>query len=218
MADDAYAKLAELIEEGGLEPGSLWTEAGLVEHLGVGRTPLREAVQRLDRDRLVRVRTGRGIEIPPLSVEDQLRRLEVRRSLECLAAALACQRASASEIAAIAEFADALVSLVTLERYARAVRESHRLLRLAAHNDYLADAMTPLHGLSRRFWLAHLADVDAEVASGKRLYLGILRPLCDRDAEEAQRGVLRLNDFLVESAMAVMARHARTGWTDPVAY
>ena len=111
-ADEAYALLAEMIETGGLKSGAFWTEAGLVEELGLGRTPLREAVQRLDREHLVRIRAGRGIEIPANSVDDQLLRLEVRRSMESLAATLACARASEGELATIGELTDSLKAQV----------------------------------------------------------------------------------------------------------
>ena len=66
-ADEAYLMLAEMIETGQVEPGTFHTEVGLVEEMGLSRTPLREAVQRLDRDHLVRIRPGRRAS-PPGSI------------------------------------------------------------------------------------------------------------------------------------------------------
>lgn len=217
-ADQAYTTLVEMIETGGLKPGDFWTEAGLAEELEFGRTPLREAVQRLDRDHLVRIRPGRGIEIPSNSVDDQLRRLEVRRATEPLAVALACARASDAELAVIGTLTEQLRGLEELEPYLAAVRQSHGLLSAAAHNEYLANAMTPLQGLSRRFWLANIVDPAAEVATGKPIHVGLLTALLEREAEEAQRAVLRLNDYLVDFALNVAARNSRVGRTDPVSY
>jgi len=217
-ADEAYTTLAEMIETGRLKPGDFWTEAGLVEELGMGRTPLREAVQRLDRDHLVRIRPGRGIEIPSISVDDQLRRLEVRRSMESLAVALACARATDSELAVIRELTEQLRGLEELEPYLAAVRETHLLLSAAAHNEYLSDAMTPLQGLSRRFWLANVVEQAAEIAEGKSLHLDLLTALIARKRDEAQRAVLRLNDYLVDFALNVAARNSRVGRTAPVNY
>lgn len=217
-ADEAYALLAEMIETGGLKSGAFWTEAGLVEELGLGRTPLREAVQRLDREHLVRIRAGRGIEIPANSVDDQLLRLEVRRSMESLAATLACARASEGELATMGELTEQLRGLDDLQPYLAAVRKTHGLLCEAAHNEYLANAMTPLQGLSRRFWLANVRDPAAEVAAGKALHLELLTALLERDAEQCQRAVVRLNDYLVDFALNVAARNSRAGRTGPAGY
>ncbi|MDQ0092874.1 GntR family transcriptional regulator [Paeniglutamicibacter psychrophenolicus] len=217
-ADDAYVLLAEMIEVGRLSPGDFHTESGLVEELGIGRTPLREAVQRLDRDRLVRIRPGRGIEIPTNSVEDQLRRLEVRRAVEPLAVALACERATPGELAAVGVLADELVEINGLEAYVAAVRDTHRLLCEAAHNEYLSDTMTPLQGLSRKFWLAHVLDPEAEVGAGKELHLALLRHMVARDAEAAATASIRLNDYLVEFALGVATRKARVGRRAAAAY
>ncbi|UKA56746.1 GntR family transcriptional regulator (plasmid) [Arthrobacter sp. UC242_113] len=210
-ADEAYLLLADMIETGRLEPGTFHTEVGLVEEVGLGRTPLREAVQRLDRDHLVRIRPGRGIEIPSNSVDEQLRRLEVRRAMEALAVALACERATSAQLAGIQALTEELDDIHELEDYARVVRETHGMLCQAAHNEYLADAMTPLQGLSRRFWLAHVVDGPEEVLSGKRLHLQMLRSILARDAEAAQQASLQLNDYLVRFALSVATRNARVG-------
>lgn len=210
-ADEAYLLLAEMIETGQLQPGTFHTEVGLVEELGLGRTPLREAVQRLDRDHLVRIRPGRGIEIPSNSVDEQLRRLEVRRAMEALAVALACERATSAQLAGIQALTEELEDINELDDYVRAVRGTHVMLCEAAHNEYLADAMTPLQGLSRRFWLAHVVDALEEVSSGKRLHLQLLRSILASDAEAAQQASIQLNDYLVRFALGVATRNARLG-------
>ncbi|MBV1781302.1 GntR family transcriptional regulator [Paeniglutamicibacter sp. ABSL32-1] len=210
-ADDAYVLLAEMIETGQLAPGAFHTESDLVAEVGIGRTPLREAVQRLDRDHLVRIRPGRGIEIPTNSVEDQLRRLEVRRSMETLAVALACERATDVELMRVRVLAEEMAEMSELQPYVAAVRETHQLLCEASHNEYLADAMTPLQGLSRRFWLAHVLDPGEEVSSGKALHLELLDFIVARDSEGASDASIRLNDYLVASALGVATRKARLG-------
>lgn len=210
-ADEAYLLLADMIETGRLEPGTFHTEVGLVEEVGLGRTPLREAVQRLDRDHLVRIRPGRGIEIPSNSVDEQLRRLEVRRAMEALAVALACERATSAQLAGIQALTEELGDINELDDYARIVRATHGMLCEAAHNEYLADAMTPLQGLSRRFWRAHVIDGREEVLSGKPLHLEMLRSILARDAAAAQQASLQLNDYLVRFALSVATRNARVG-------
>ena len=145
---EAYARLAQMIETGELAPGALLTEAALMEATGSGRTPLREAVQRLVRDRWLLVGGGRGLRVPPISVDDQLERLEVRRSLEALAVGLACVRASEEQLAAVETHVRHLRAVEDHPSYVAAVGRSHELMRGIANNRYLADALVPLQGLS----------------------------------------------------------------------
>lgn len=212
-ADEAYALLSEMIESGALEPGGFHTEAALVEMTEFGRTPVREAVQRLDRDHLLRIHTGRGVEIPGLGVDAQLRRLEVRRSLETLAATLACERASTTELDRIRVLKAELDNTEALSEYVKILRATHIALSVASHNEYLADAMTPLQVLSRRFWLAHIVDEAHEVTRGKSLHTHLLTALLDRDAPEARQASTALNDYLIEFARSISDRYAH-----PVSY
>lgn len=83
-SDQAYRILEEMIVTTELEPGSLLSESRLVEKLGLGRTPLREALQRLDTENLVEIMPRRGIRITNINIKQQLRLLEVRRTMEAL--------------------------------------------------------------------------------------------------------------------------------------
>ena len=69
-----------------LTPGSAVSEAMLSARLGIGRTPIREALQRLARERLVRILPRRGVIVSEIDVKSQLRLLEVRREIERLMA------------------------------------------------------------------------------------------------------------------------------------
>lgn len=93
------AALQDLIGRGSLEPGSMVSERSLIELTGFGRTPVREAIQRLALSHMLRIHPNRGIEIPAASVEDQLSRLDVRRATEVLAVTLACERATQEDLA-----------------------------------------------------------------------------------------------------------------------
>jgi DNA-binding GntR family transcriptional regulator len=131
--------------------------------------------------------------------------------MEALAVALACERATSAQLAGIEALAEELEDIHELDDYVRAVRATHVMLCEAAHNEYLADAMTPLQGLSRRFWLAHVIDPAEEVGSGKKLHLQLLRSILARDAEAAQQASIQLNDYLVRFALGVATRNARLG-------
>lgn len=203
----AYREIERMIVFQQIPPGSLVSEATLMEKTGLGRTPVREALQRLSRNHMVEIHPNKGVLIPTTSVEAQLRMLELRRVLETLAVRLACRRARTEDREAVSAMVDRLrTETFGLAEYAETVKATHDLLVISAHNEYLADAMAPLQGLSRRFWLAHIADERTEVEAGARLHLAILTAILERDADAAEAASCALNDYLVEFAYASLRR------------
>src|SRR5688500_285227 len=97
LTDRAYTGIEELIVTLQLEPGSAVSEQMLAERLRIGRTPIREALQRLARERLVTILPRRGVVVSAIDVAAQLRLLEVRRELERLVARGAARRAPEAE-------------------------------------------------------------------------------------------------------------------------
>ncbi|MGH8742619.1 MAG: GntR family transcriptional regulator, partial [Burkholderiales bacterium] len=105
LTDRAYTGIEELIVTLQLAPGGAVSEQMLAERLGIGRTPIREALQRLARERLVVILPRRGVMVSAIDVKSQLRLLEVRREVERLVARGAARRASEAERARFAELA-----------------------------------------------------------------------------------------------------------------
>lgn len=201
----AYRLIEQMIVWQELPPGSLVSEKLLMDLTDLGRTPVREAVQRLSRERMVTVYPNRGILVPRTSVEDQLRRLELRRPLDCLAVSLACRRATEEQRGAMAALAERLErNEFTLKEYAETVRETHELIVDSAHNEYLADAMAPLQGLSRRFWIGHVHDEEQEIATGGNLHRAMLGAITEGDDEAAQAYSRALNDYLTDFALSTL--------------
>ena len=211
QSDQSIALLQGKIERGELEPGSMVSERSLMEMTGFGRTPVREAIQRLALSHMLRIHPNRGIEIPAASVEDQLSRLEVRRATEALAVTLACQRATAKDLADMQSLAAALGGEFSLRSYSETVRQTHALIIRAAHNPYLEALMVPLQALSRRFWIMHVKEEATEIAVGKTLHQRILTAITERDVERSRQASLALNDYLVQFALDVVAQRARLG-------
>lgn len=198
-AVQAYEDIERLIVLQELTPGTLVSEAVLMEKTGLGRTPVREALQQLARNRMVEIHPNKGVLIPPASVEAQLRMLELRRVLEALAVRLACTNAAREDRAAMQAMVDLLAAdHLSIGEYVETVKQTHQMIVAAGHNEYLADAMAPLQGLSRRFWLAHLRDEEAEMKVGSALHSTILRAVLDRDPDAAEKASHALNDYLVE--------------------
>jgi len=209
-AAQAYYEIEKLIVSEQLAPGTLVSEAVLMEKTGLGRTPVREALQQLARNRMVEIHPNKGVLIPPASVESQLRMLEVRRALEALAARLACYNATADDRARMELIMRRLSGEpLALGDYADMLKDIHRSVASAGGNEYLADAMAPLQGLSRRFWLAHLRDDGSkEIQRGSAHYLAILRAILAREPDAAEQASLALNDYLVEFAYAAIRRRS----------
>ena len=206
-ATQAYTEIERMIVLRELPPGSVVSEAMLMRKTGLGRTPVREALQQLARNQMVEIHPNRGTFVPPISVESQLRMLEVRRELEALAVRLACRRATREQ----RDQMKAMIVLLqnqgfTLTDYSETIRGTHQLIASSAHNTYLANALAPLQGLSRRFWTAHVhADEQAEIATGASMHLAILRAVLDGHADEAEKASLELNDYLLRFSHAAVS-------------
>ncbi len=158
QSDLAYAMIEELIVTLKIAPGELLTEQGLAARLGIGRTPVREALQRLERDGLVLIEPRRGAAVTELDVRRQLRMLEVRRYLERYLATAAARRASKTERQKFAALGAAMRSVAGSddpEGFLKLDRAFNRLLVQAARNEFAETAMLPFQALSRRFWFAY---------------------------------------------------------------
>jgi DNA-binding GntR family transcriptional regulator len=201
-SDEAYLRIEEMVTFQELAPGQLVSEAMLAELTGLGRTPVREALQRLGREGMVEIHPSRGILVAPISVESQLDLLEIRRSLEELAVRLAARRSELGQRDAMFELAEALGAFTgdDYRAFGPLLKRSHRLIAAAARNPYLPVAMAPLQGLSRRFWFANLRDVAADLRDGADRHIAILLAIHAQDAERAAQASLALNDYLVEFA------------------
>src|SRR6185369_12391582 len=105
LSDQARARLEEMIVSLDLPPGSMWSEAELSAKLGIGRTPVREALQRLEGDHLVRILRRHGAQITEINVVEQLLLLELRRELDRSIAKHAARRSTAQERAQLLKMA-----------------------------------------------------------------------------------------------------------------
>ena len=108
LTDKAYSVLEEMIVTLRLEPGEVLSEVALSQELKIGRTPIREALQRLAREGLVLILPRKGILVSDINPRKQLLLLEVRRELERLIARSAAQRATPGEKQAFAAIADGI--------------------------------------------------------------------------------------------------------------
>ena len=207
-ADQAYNQLEEMITFQELPPGAMLSESRLMQVTDLGRTPVREALQRLAREGMVEIHPSRGVFVSPITVEAQFKLLELRRPVEELAVRLAAQRADSDQRAEMYELADRFIQFegVDLKAFGDYLKRAHRVTVRAAGNEYLLMAMAPLQGLSRRFWFGQLRDPAAELSLAAELHDNVLRPIGDADPDRASKASLALNDYLVEFTYATLKR------------
>ncbi|MHB1738768.1 MAG: GntR family transcriptional regulator [Actinomycetes bacterium] len=164
QAQRAYDEVRDRIVTLVLAPGSPLDEETLSTALGVGRTPLREALQRLASERLVVVYPRRGTFVAEVNITDHGLVADVRRELEGLAAAKAAQRASATDRARLAELTDQIRQPSSgREQGMRLDTVIHREVYEATHNHYLAATLSQYYNLSLRIWyvfLDRLPEID----------------------------------------------------------
>ena len=187
LTDRAWRALEEEIVTLRIPPGSVVSEASLSTRLGFGRTPVREALQRLASEGLVQILPRRGIIVTDIDVAAQLRLLEVRREIERLLARSAAQRSSREIRDRFGSIARGMEEAAEREddvAFMRLDRAFNLLLIEAAGNEFAAAAMRVMNGLARRFWYAHYKLV-ADMPLTARLHAAAARAIAAGDAGAA---------------------------------
>lgn len=195
----AYEALEDLIVNQAIAPGSTVTEEELVARTGIGRTPVREALQRLAREGLVSIRPRSSIVVLEMTLARQIQLLEVRAALQEQVVRLAARRADLDRRSRMLLLAGAVEDAAAIgqgELYLRISRDIHHLLCESAGNEFLERFMGSLYTLSRQFSFAHLRSVD--VPRGAACHAEVLRAVAGRDEEAAAKASQRMMEFLRE--------------------
>lgn len=208
LSEQAFGRLEELIITLQLPPGSLWSEATLSEMLDIGRTPVREAVQRLADYHMVVIMRRHGIRIAEINEQEQLLVLETRRELERLIAGRAARRASAEEKKSLSAMARALLAAGLRGDVTEMLRHyfvAKAFMAGCAGNRFAAQAIAPLYTLSRRFYFMHHEELNnmVEVA---RIHADLLRAVATGDEEEAAAASDRQIDFAESFTKRIITR------------
>lgn len=171
QSDVAYRILKEKIVTLEFPPASVLNESQLMDDLDLGRTPIREALQRLALENLVVILPRRGTIVTDLNMSDLQKVFELRLELETLAVCWAAERATTTQILAMENlFADAddLLKSGDHRQLIRLDQEAHRLLAQAANNEFLEATLEQLYTHVLRLWyvslhkMSHLAEAIEE--------------------------------------------------------
>ena len=142
---DAYSLILSAIDNGIYRPGDRLVESELAERFGVSRTPVREALQRLETQSMLK-RDGRSLIVAALDHNQLAELYTVRTELEALAARLAARHATPEEIRVLAGMiVEDRASLGDPSALARANRRFHHQIHLASHNRYLVQQLNLVH-------------------------------------------------------------------------
>jgi len=197
LTDHAYTALEEQIVTLRLKPGDFISEHALADGLGLGRTPVREALQRLAREGLITVLPRKGILVSETDPQRQLLVLEVRREMERLLSRLGAERASAAQRQRFREIAHGMDKAGGANddiAFMRLDRELNLLISDAAHNEYATRTMRFLHGHSRRYWYMHYKQA-ADLPLCARLHASQARAIAEGNPARAAEASDKLIDY-----------------------
>lgn len=190
-----------------LAPGAPISERALMERLGLGRTPVREALRTLAREKLVEVYPRRGIVVSPVDVGDLGSLSEARLSLESYAARCAAERATPEDLARAQALLDELPD-VAEPHDERALIELdqriHRHVYRCAHNPFVESTLEEYYVLTLRIWflaLDRVARLDDAVTEHREL----LEAIVDGDADRAEDVMRRHIDGFERAIRAVLS-------------
>jgi DNA-binding GntR family transcriptional regulator len=203
---DAYDLILDAIDSGIYRPGSRLVESELADRFGVSRTPIREALQRLETQSLL-TRDGRSLIVASLDHAQTAELYAVRQELEGLAARLAAQHAAEEEIAVLRAMVEADRALLSdPEALARANRRFHHQIHLASHNRYLVQQLDLVY---RSMALMARTSLAAAGRGEKALqeHAAIIDAIADRDGDRAAQV---LKDHLSVAFVVRLQEEAQT--------
>lgn len=187
LTGQAYAVLRDRLVMLEIKPGEPINEERLRTELGVGRTPIREALKRLEQERLVVAFPRRGTFATDVNISDLSHISEVRRTLEPLASAAAAERATPADRAALTELRSRLDTAAPTGDNTELLRTDvgvHRAIYGCVHNPFLEDTLISYDNLATRIWCVFLPRLSG-MAGHVDEHVPLLTAIIEGDAKKA---------------------------------
>ena len=187
QGERAYLLIRDQIVTLKLAPGAVIEEAHLRQELGLGRTPIREALQRLAHENLVTFVPHRGTFVCDINLTDLHRLTEVRVEMEGYAARLAAERGSAGDRAAMEALMQELETIDESDAHTliRLDQRIHRQVYRATRNAFLQAMLEESFNLSLRIWFLGL-DRGVRLKEAVEEHRQLLDAIVSRDARKAE--------------------------------
>jgi DNA-binding GntR family transcriptional regulator len=205
-SETAYRILKEKIVTLKLPPASLLNEADVMAELGLGRTPIREALLRLAFENLVVILPRRGTIVADLNMSDLQKIFEMRLELEIFAVRLAAERATPAQIAEMELLfanSDEIIRCGDSHQLMQLDHQAHQLLAKAAHNEFLEETLERLYHHGLRLWhllLDKVSELPAAIEEHQDMIVAIKAGDGQR-AAEIMRG--HITDFQTQLMSAL---------------
>ncbi|XXQ55565.1 GntR family transcriptional regulator [Xenophilus aerolatus] len=206
LNEKAYVALEEMIVSGALAPGSQWSELALAERIGIGRTPTREALQKLSYQRLVRIAPRQGIFISEIDYQGHLKVVQARREIEQLVVSQAAQCIGDRERQPMLQVARQLEDIKASKDIATYLRLHFTLTLLlgeGCRNPYAAEFFAMLQTLARRFMNLH-QDGYNDFAALCDLHIKQIDAVVSGDAKAAIASAVERNDYAERFARKIL--------------
>jgi len=187
LRQQAYERIKQKIVSLELAPGSVIDEAALQAELELGRTPIREALQRLALEKLVVIIARRGMFVAEIGVMDLQRLFEVRVALESMAARLAAQRGTAKHWQRMEAVLAKMPTEIDPDENQTIIaidQACHEIIYEAIDNEFLRDTLVTMYALSLRLWYFALSKVG-DMRGAVLEHMAILEALQAKDGERA---------------------------------
>jgi len=208
LAEKAYILLEEMIVTLKLPPGKVFSEADLSKAINIGRTPMRESLQRLAVDRLVTTIPRKGVMVTDVNITEHLALLETRRVLERLIASKAARRAHTDHREALRNCGSAMMEAAMegdASSFMKLDREFDQILRVASRNAFAAQATEPLRAHCRRFWYVYRDNGNnGDLKESAQAHVDLMNAVADRDEERAAACSDKLMDYLEQFTRAAL--------------
>ena len=204
-ASEAYRKLEEDIVTLRYRPGDTLTEGKLTEELGMGRTPVREALQRLAWEGLLTIRPRLGVLVAEMNPADFVKVVSARHALEVLLASSAARLASREQRDALKDCAQHMrtsVSNADIMAFQRHDKRFDEIVAEAACNPFAAQAVAPLQTQSRRFWFRYFGEEDLTPAA--RNHLELMQAIEAGNEKAASEKAESLMTYLRQQALSLL--------------
>jgi len=203
LADQVFQKLEEDIVSGTYPRGEILTELKLVEELGVSRTPIREALRRLEQERLIQ-ETGKGSEVLGITLEDLVDIMDIRLCIEGLAAYYASKNLTPESLETfrqISQLQDFYYSQGNIEALRQMDDQFHNAIYELCGRPVLRDTLQPLHRKAQRYRKKSIEDekrLACSIAEHKAIFEAIAAGKADIAVQVTTRHIENARDSMVE--------------------
>jgi DNA-binding GntR family transcriptional regulator len=216
MVDDVYSSLLLAIVEARLGAGTPLSQNKLASHLGVSRTPVREALLRLERDGLVQRLPESGFAVATITAEEVNEACDLLNLLDTYVYRRAAEKLSRRELDALLELASSLVDSAEsgdADAWRAADQRYHAVVMDAAQNRFVAQSLQQIRRRVQRFWLQE-PHFDGRLRTCSQDHVALARAMLDSDGEVVSQTV---HAHIERLRASVLARLASAGPLLPVA-